>query len=453
MENKKPIVRIAPSPTGNLHIGTARTALFNFLFARHTGGSFLLRIEDTDKARSTEAFEKNIIEGLSWLGLTTDGEVVRQSRRGALYKEKLQELIKKGAAYVSKEPAKESPSEMVEVVRLKNPGTKITFTDLIHGDITFDTTELKDFVIARSINDPLYHFAVVVDDGEAGITHVIRGEDHISNTPRQILIQEALGLRRPTYAHLPLILSPDRSKLSKRHGAVSLDAYRTQGFLPEAIVNYLALLGWNPGGEGEVFTLAELIPQFDITRTHSAGAIFDVEKLRWFNRAHLLKHSDAELSHKFLPFVSDDIRKLPQFSEEKFRTLVPLIKERVHTLEDVRILGESGDLSYFFGSPSYSAQALSFKGETSLVDIALHLETAREAILNISDEEFGAETVKAALWGYATEVGRGAVLWPLRYALSGKEKSPDPFTLAQVLGKAETISRIERAEASLREAL
>ena len=260
MNDKPVITRIPPSPTGHLHIGTARTALFNYLFAKHHGGTMVFRSEDTDKARSTKEFEQEIIDGLHWLGLSWDNDtIVRQSERAPLYREYLEKMIAAGTAYLSEEEAKNTPGQMVTVVRLKNPNKVITFNDLVRGDITFDTTELGDLVIARNIDDALYHFTVVVDDFEMGVTHVLRGEDHISNTPRQILIQEAIGAPRPMYAHLPLILATDRSKMSKRHGAVSLNHYQKEGFTKEAILNYLALLGWNPGTEQEVFTLDELV--------------------------------------------------------------------------------------------------------------------------------------------------------------------------------------------------
>ena len=271
---------MAPSPTGNFHVGSVRTALFNFLFARKNTGKFILRIEDTDKQRSKKEFEDDILKSLKWLGLKYD-ECYRQSERGEVYKSYIKKMLENGTAFESEEEEK-------KVIRFKNPNKKVKFNDLVRGEIEFDTTELKDFVIAKSVDEPLYHLAVVIDDFESGITHVIRGEDHISNTPRQILIQEAIGATRPIYAHLPLILAPDRSKLSKRkHGeSVSLDYYRNKGYSPEAIINYLALLGWNPGTEQEIFTLDELIKVFDLSRVHKGGAIFDEKKLAWVNRQH-----------------------------------------------------------------------------------------------------------------------------------------------------------------------
>ncbi|OHA88980.1 MAG: hypothetical protein A3C70_00520 [Candidatus Zambryskibacteria bacterium RIFCSPHIGHO2_02_FULL_43_14] len=275
--SQKIITRFAPSPTGQLHIGSVRTALFNFLYTRKHGGKFILRIEDTDKERSKKEFETDIIEGLSWLGLGYD-ELYRQSDRGEIYKNYIEKMLSDGSIYQADD----------KVIRFKNPNKKVKFNDLIRGEIEFDTTELKDFVIAKSADEPLYHLAVVIDDFESGITHVIRGEDHISNTPRQILIQEAIGAARPLYVHLPLILAQDRSKLSKRkHGeSVSLNYYRSKGYSAKAIINYLALLGWNPGTEQEIFTLEELIKVFDFSRVHKGGAIFDEKKLAWVARKH-----------------------------------------------------------------------------------------------------------------------------------------------------------------------
>jgi len=275
--NQKIITRFPPSPTGNFHVGSARTALFNFLFARKNNGKFILRIEDTDKTRSKKEFEDNIFESLEWLGLKYD-EFYRQSDRGKIHRTYIEKMLDDGSIYEAED----------KIIRFKNPNKKVKFNDLVRGEIEFDTTELKDFIIAKSVDEPLYHLAVVIDDFESNITHVIRGEDHISNTPRQILIQEAIGAPRPIYAHLPLILAPDRSKLSKRkHGeSVSLDYYRNKGYSPEAMINYLALLGWNPGTEQEIFTLPELINVFDFSRVHKGGAIFDEKKLAWMNRKH-----------------------------------------------------------------------------------------------------------------------------------------------------------------------
>lgn len=272
----KPIItRFAPSPTGHLHVGNYRTALFSYLFARQHGGNFILRIEDTDKERSTKEFEQEIIDSLKWLGLEWD-EFFRQSEALPLHTELLKELLVKGKAYMED-----------SVIRLKNPNKKVTFTDMIRGDITFDTTDLGDFVIAKALDHPLYHFAVVVDDYSEAVTHVIRGEDHISNTPRQILIHEALGWEHPEYAHLPLVMASDKTKLSKRKGAKSIMEYRDEGISPEAMLNAMAMIGWNPGTEQELFTKDELIKNFSFKRIKKGGAALGEEKLKWFNRKHI----------------------------------------------------------------------------------------------------------------------------------------------------------------------
>ncbi len=291
----KTVVRFAPSPTGPLHIGGARTALFNYIYAKQNGGKFILRIEDTDKGRSKLEYEQEIIDGLAWLGITPDA-VYRQSERTEIYQKHLRILIKKGAAYLSREAKKDgAEGEEVEIMRFKNPNKQVVFNDLVRGEVSFETAELKDFVIAKSITEPLYHLAVVADDFEMGVTHIIRGEDHISNTPRQILIQEALGAPRPAYAHLPLILAADRSKLSKRkHGeAVSVAHYRAAGILPDAMLNFLSLLGWHPSASdaSEVLSFPDLVAQFRLERVQKGGAVLDVNKLNWLNRQYLKRKS------------------------------------------------------------------------------------------------------------------------------------------------------------------
>ena len=450
--NQSIVTRIAPSPTGRMHIGTVRTALFNYLFARQHGGTYLVRIEDTDRERSRPEWTEAIWNDLTWCGLTADRTYVQSEHTGR-HRELLQKLVAEDAAYISRETAKDGSGREVEVVRLRNRNARVSFEDAVHGLISFDTTELGDFVIARSVDDPLYHFAVVVDDADAGVTHIIRGDDHISNTPRQILIQEALGFPRPTYAHIPLILAPDRSKLSKRKHGASIQNYRDQGYLPEAVINYLAFLGWNPGTEEELFTLESLVERFSLKQVQKTPAVFDEQKLLWFNRQHLLKLSDEALLSEALHRLPEALKSLPQYSEIRLRRILPLLRERISKLGEITELAEQDELGYYFEAPRYAADELSFKQEVPLRDIAEHLTTVFDALTNIADDQFGAETVKSAIWDYATEVGRGAVLWPLRYALSGKERSPDPFTLSEVLGKDEALSRIQTARALITEAL
>lgn len=433
-------VRIAPSPTGFFHFGLARTALYNYLFAKKMGGAFVMRLEDTDKERSKKEYEADIYECFEWLGITFDEKYV-QSEHVERHKELLHTLVNEDKAYISKEEAKDGSGRVVEVVRLRNPGRSITFTDVIRGDITFDTTELKDFVLARSIDDPLYHFAVVADDGDAGITHVIRGEDHISNTPRQILIQEALGFPRPVYAHLPLILAPDRTKMSKRKHQTAMREFRKQGYLPEALINFTALLGWSAGkGDKELYTMQELIDAFSLEGIHKAGAVFDVEKLRWFNRHYLLQQVPAEEIMNLMKIELEE--RGVTWDAAKGAQLVPLAMEKISVFEDLRMLLKEGEFDFFFAPPSLDASRIVEKKSTKEATIE-HYLFAENALNSLAD--FSAESIKSALWDYATEKGRGAVLWPIRYALSGKDKSPDPFVIAGVIGKDATLARIKAA--------
>lgn len=439
-------VRIAPSPTGFFHIGTARTALYNYLFAKKVGGTFVIRIEDTDRARSTKEFQEDIFNSFEWLGLTFD-ETYIQSEHLDRHRELLKKLVDEDKAYISKEPAKDDESRVVEVVRLRNPGKIITFTDVIRGDITFDTTELKDFVLARAIDDPLYHFAVVVDDGDAKITHIIRGEDHISNTPRQILIQEALGLPRPVYAHLPLILAPDRTKMSKRKHQTALKDFRARGYLPEAMINFIALLGWSEGeGDKEIFSREELIQAFSLERIHKGGAVFNEEKLRWFNKEYLHKLPEKEFAETVFMKLKESLSSRVSWNDEMGTALIPIVRERIATWGDVSLLVEDGEFDYFFTKPTLESAKISEKKSTA-ADTVKHLAHAEETFANLSS--FDMESIKQSLWEYATEEGRGAVLWPLRYALSGRDKSPDPFILASMLGKEETTARIRIAREQL----
>ncbi|MDB5266065.1 MAG: glutamyl-tRNA synthetase, glutamyl-tRNA synthetase [Parcubacteria group bacterium] len=431
--------RIAPSPTGWLHIGTARTALFNYLFAKHHGGTFAIRSEDTDRARSLPEYEEEILAGLAWLGLKHD-EFVRQSERVERHTELLKKIIDERKAYVSEEESKNEPGKKVQVVRLKNPGTSVTFNDLVRGDITFDTTELGDFVIARAIDDPLYHFAVVVDDMDMEITHVIRGDDHISNTPRQILIQEALGAPRPAYAHLPLILAPDRTKLSKRHGATSIADYRNEGFMMEGFVNFMGLLGWSPGSDDEDFSLEQLVDAFDLSGVQTHGAIWNREKLLDVNQRWMRKLSDDE-------FIAQGSLVAPD--EAKLRSIVPLLKERAKTFGEAREM-ITGEFASIFTAPTPDRAQLMSKEPAEFAGVtALHLRAfgAQFAMLH---EGMSVEEMKSILMPYADAIpkeegGRGAALWPLRYALSGQERSPDPFTLISILGVEESSVRIQNA--------
>lgn len=430
--NNKVITRFAPSPTGFLHIGGVRTGLFSFLFARQNGGTFALRIEDTDKVRSKQEWTDGLVDDLSWLGLKHDVYVVQSDRLGS-HQSYIKKLIDSGHAYISKEKVVEE-GQRDEVIRFKNPKKKITFTDMIRGDITVDTTDLGDFVIARSIEEPVYHLAVVVDDFEMGITHVIRAEEHISNTPRQILIQEAIGAPRPLYAHLPLVLAEDKSKLSKRkHGeSVSLTYYRNKGYLPEAILNFVALIGWNPGTDQEIFSLSELIDVFDLSKIQKGGAVFNVQKLNWVNKQYIDKMTLEEFTGKAKKF-------LPENVSEK---LLPLIKEKVSYFGEIQSIID-GELSFTKPLPSYDKESLKWKQEPDLINTKKYLKEIIDTISVLNN--FTKESVKEAIWPMAEKIGKGNILWPMRYALSGKEKSPDPFIISEILGKEETLKRLNFA--------
>ena len=429
--------RFAPSPTGFLHMGGVRTALFSYLYTKQNNGKFVLRIEDTDKLRNREEWTEALISDLDWLGIKHD-EFAKQSERTEIYKKYLEKLIESGHAYISKETPKEE-GQRDEVIRFKNPNKKVVIHDLIRGDVEVDTTDLGDFVIAKSIEEPVYHLAVVVDDFDMGITHVIRAEEHLSNTPRQILIQEAIGATRPVYAHLPLVLAPDKSKLSKRkHGeTVSLTYYRERGYLPEAIINFVALIGWNPGTDEEIFSMDELIEKFRLDKVQKGGAVFNVEKLDWINREYIKrmpKEKQKEEIKKFLPI---------EINEDLFDLLLPVILDRINTFGDVKVLWDTGELKYFFEKPNYNKTLLYWKDSQDDFITLEHLKKTKELIENVATWDM--ESIKGAIWDYASEVGRGNVLWPLRVSLTGKEKSPDPFTVASILGKTETLSRIDNA--------
>src|SRR3989338_8920799 len=379
--------RLAPSPTGLLHVGNARAGIFNFLFAKKSGGKFILRIEDTDIERSKPEYEEDAKGAMRWLGLNWD-EFYRQSDRKEIYSHHIKKLLENGSAYVSKEEV----GNLKEVIRLKNPGSIVKFDDIIRGHIEVDTKDLGDFVIAKDEKTPLYHLAVVIDDFEMKISHIIRGEDHISNTPRQILIQEALRCPTPKYAHLPLILGSDRSKLSKRHGAEALSEYKKLGYLPEAMFNFLALLGWHPEDDREIFTKEELIEQFSLERVQKGGAIFDKRKLDWISREYIKKLDGKDFT-----------------TEAKF-------------------IFELGD---------YDPALLIWKN-ASREDTKKRLEKAFELIFSSGD-----------VVAYAKKEGMGEVLWPLRVSMSGLKNSPGPIEIMEVLGKEESLKRIRHAISKL----
>lgn len=464
--------RIAPSPTGNLHIGTARTALFNYLFAKKLGGSFVVRIEDTDLERSDKKYEKNILDGLVWLGIEADESPIvggpygpyRQSERTASYTGYLQKLLETGHAFYCFHSAKELEDEKNNLLKIKKPpihlceyrnmdsseaeifkevqgdyvirfknhvGKKISFLDLIRGELSFETDLMGDFSIAKRLDVPLYNFAVVIDDFEMEISHVIRGEDHLANTPKQILLQEALGLPRPKYAHLPLILGSDRSKMSKRHGETSVNEYRQVGYLPETLFNFMSLLGWNSGDEKEIMNKEEIILKFSLDKVHKSGAIFDVVKLDWMNGEYIRKmdiKNLVEAAKTYLPKNSA--------GKEYISKVLAVEQPRLKKLSEIT---EKTD--YFFKMPDYDKNLLSWKNMAE-EEVTESLNLAKNILLENKDlqdiEKFFLET--------AAKMGdRGRLLWPLRVALSGKKASASPFEILSVLGNDRALKRIHNA--------
>lgn len=475
-------VRIAPSPTGALHIGTARTALFNYLFARRFGGEFIIRMEDTDRERSEKEFEDNILDGLEWLGIKADEgpraggshAPYRQSERREIYRGHIEKLLQDGSAFYCFHAEKEldeeragllksslPPTHLCEyrkmdlkqaevlkeikndyIIRFRNhAGRKISFKDLIRGEMVFDSDLLGDFSIAKRIDLPLYNFAVVVDDHEMQISHVIRGEDHISNTPKQILLLEALGLEKPQYAHLPLILGPDRSKLSKRHGATSLEEYKKLGYLPEALFNFMALLGWNPGNDKEIFSRDELCRTFSLERAQKSGAIFDLTKLDWMNGEYIRQKTADELVRLAQPFLENFLRGaggLTASTDEYLKKVMMLEQPRLKKFSE---LTERAD--YFFQEPRYERGLLRWK-EMSEQEITESLKTSVE-ILSAPEQVFSKTEIEKTFLLKIGAGDKGRLLWPLRVALSGKSASAGPFEIIEILGGEESLRRLHAA--------
>jgi glutamyl-tRNA synthetase len=484
-------VRIAPSPTGPLHIGTARTALFNFLFARGQGGTFILRLEDTDVARSSLAFEKDILDGLHWLGLEWDegpdvaggGDIgafgpYRQMQRLERYREAADRLLVDDRAYYcyctpeeldadrrAQEAAREPPRYVGRCSRLApeeraaleaegrraairfrmGEGT-ITFDDLVRGEVTFEAQNLGgDMVIVRADGTPLYHFTVVVDDAAMRISHVIRGEDHLSNTPKHILLFRALGYPEPRFGHLPLILNPDGTKMSKRKSQTAIDDYRAEGFVPEGLVNYLALLGWSTGTEEEVLSLPELIDRFDIASVQKGGARFDRERLEWMNGQWIRRLSTDELVERLWPFLEaaaadGRIDRLPSGGE--LRALVPVIRERLP------VLGAVVDLVGFLWVDDLGIDAAAIVPKRwDRATTAEGLGAARAVLAGQGPVSWEADELEPLLRGLAEERGwkAGDLFMAIRVAVTGRTVSPPLFDTLVALGYERTLERLDRA--------
>jgi glutamyl-tRNA synthetase len=438
MNTQNVVTRMAPSPTGKFHIGSVRTTLFNYLFARHYNGKFIIRSEDTDKERSKPEYEQNMLDSLTWLGLEYD-EFYRQSERTEIYQEHIKKLIESGHAYEA-EASKDNPD--MPVIRFKNPNTKIKFTDIVLGEIEFDTTELEDFVIARNIETPIYHLTVVIDDALMNVSHILRGQEHINNTPRQILILEALGFTRPEYAHIPLIMSPRGGKLSKRDPEVipTLE-YKDLGILPEALINFMAFIGWNPGDEREILSIEDLIKEFDLSKVQKGGGVFNIDKLHWINKQYLNELSEEAFGEYIAPLFAE-LRDTPLYNQEIMAKITPIIRERANYLGDAQEMIVTGELDYYFVNPSLNLEKVVWKKSTA-ADTVIHLEKVHSLISEYNDS-WNKDTLKKAIFPYAEEAGKGDVLWPLRFCLSGQDKSPDPFTLLEILGKEVVLERIEQ---------
>jgi len=484
-------VRIAPSPTGPLHIGTARTALYNFLHARHVGGTFILRLEDTDQARSSIAYEKDILDGLHWLGLTWDegpevaGDAAkgphapyRQMERLELYAEAARQLLAEDKAYpcyctpeelaaerARQEAAKEPPRYWGRCATLtpeeratfeadgRRPAIRfrvgegtVAFDDIIRGRVEIDVANLGgDFVIVRADGSPLYHFTVVVDDAEMAITDVIRGEDHLSNTPKHILLFRALGHDLPRFGHLPLILNPDRSKMSKRKSQTALSDYIAQGYIREALVNYLALLGWATGTEEEILSLEDIVLRFDIADVHKGGAVFDRERLEWLNGQWIRRLSSEELIDRLRPFVAAErdagrIDRMP--SDEELAALLPVVRDRLPTL------GAIGDLVGFLWVERLDVDPAVLVPKRWDRETAIEgLGAAAETIEATAEIAFEADELEPPLRALAEDRGwkAGDLFMAIRVAVTGRTATPPLFDTLVALGRERTLERLRAA--------
>ncbi|MEK7658296.1 MAG: glutamate--tRNA ligase [Patescibacteria group bacterium] len=481
-------VRFAPSPTGPLHVGGARTALFNYLFAKKNNGRFVLRIEDTDLERSELKWTQEILEELKWLGIEwdegpdIDGKFgpYKQSQRIEIYEKYLKKLMAENKAYYcfcSEEELEEKRQDQMSrgvapkydgkcsrldeeitqknlaegkpsVIRFRVADKKVKFKDLIRQDVEFDMGLMGDIVIAKNTSAPLYHFAVVVDDFEMEISHVIRGEEHLSNTSRQILLQEALDFEKLEYAHLPLMLNPDRSKLSKRKGDVALKDYHDQGYLPEALTNFMALLGWNPGTEEEIFSLQELAKEFSIEKAQKGGAVFNIQRLDFINGFYIREKPVEKLAELCKPYLKDaGLLVAGQVSENKFEKIIEVSRTRMKKLSDIVELSDF----FFIDKLNFDKNLLKWdnmqdndvKEALLLCDIILS-ELKGWDINKIEEALMGEAVMFNNKKGYP-EKNRGFLLWPLRVALSGKQASAGPFEIADILGREKTSKRINDA--------
>lgn len=468
-------VRMAPSPTGFLHVGTARAALYNWLYARHTGGTFIVRIDDTDLERSTKEFEDEILSSFRWLELDWDEGIevggphgtYRQSDRLDRYAELAESLVASGHAYYDDRSPEElealrqqaqgegrHPGHYIRrpdierdegVIRLSIPQDgAVEFNDVIRGDLSFAPADIDDFVILRSNRTPTYHLASVVDDIDYEITHVARGEDLLPSTPKHILLTRALGGEAPIYAHLPLLFGTDGKKLSKRHGATALSEYREAGFLPDAVFNYLAILGWSPDGETTIFDRALAVEKFDLSDVSRNPAAFDPDKLTWMNGEYIRAMDTGTFAHMVRPFVEDVLgRSLDPDEWASFVRLAPLVQERT------RLLPEAGSQVVFLFEDFAEYDAESWEKVMRKDEVGAVLEAGRAAVAGA--EPWDVVTIESALRALPEQLGIGAgkVFQPLRVAVTGSSVSPPLFESIAALGRDKTLERIDRARRKL----
>jgi glutamyl-tRNA synthetase len=475
----KIVVRNCPSPTGLFHIGTLRVALYNYLFAKKNGGEILFRSEDTDKIRSTKEYEQDIYNGLVATSMIPAGtKIYRQSENTENYKKYLKKLLDEDKAYYCFMTSEELEAERAEqiknkkaprysgkfrnypkeeaykrleagekyVIRLKVPQEKdIVFTDLIRGENKTNTRELADFVIAKDLETPLYNFVVVIDDHEMGVTHVMRGEDHIPNTPKQILIYNMLGFKLPEFAHFPLILNADKSKLSKRKNKTSVNDYLKEGYLIEALLNFLVLLGWNDGTEKEIFSLEEMVEVFSLERVHKGGAVFDLRKLDWLNGMYIRNLEFADLKARITPYLENCSFKesMLEKGDAYFDKCLASVQEKMKKLSEV------SDLLHFYYEDIEATKELICNPKMKVTEeiASRALTAALEVFESLGENDFEAEKIKQELIVKIEELGlkNGQMLWPIRAVLTGVEASPGAFEVAEILGREEVLRKLKRS--------
>ena len=461
---KRVVTRFAPSPTGELHIGGVRTALFSYLFAKSQGGKFLLRIEDTDRERYVEGATERIEAALDWLGLSPDNRdnTMIQSQRLDIYKKYAVNLLEEKKAYIcvcSKEKLSADREKQIKekrppkyagtcrelgiklndvkkekyTIRMKMPiSGKVVVQDLIHGDVEFDLSLFDDQIILKSDGYPTYHLASVADDHDMDVTHVIRAEEWLPSTPKHLILYKMFNWNPPKFAHLPMNLAPDRSKLSKRHGATGIFEYKNLGYLPEAIINFIAFLGWHPKEDKEIMNLKEIIKEFTLGRVQRGAAIFDIKKLDWLNSQYIKMKKSEDLLLLIKEFYGRDF-----IGDEKMALkILEAGKQRLERLNDFAELKKSFDLAV-----DYDAELLRWK-ETPPEIILKNLKKIDEIIKILLSREFNQKELEEKIMPYADSAGRGEVLWPLRVSLAGKDKSPGPFEIMGVIGKEESLKRI-----------